>query len=250
MKNTVSLLLMSLTIITVRAQKFDIEKHSFISGGLTQIKESANFGLVFTGGNFHYGMQRKLQLNEKWLSYENELGLQLMFSKKIAAAGVMIKPLEVAWQYPLTVKDNALNLGPSFRMEYWYQMYPDLQSGFDYWFSHLSIGGKADYSFPFKNKNIILKINTTLFGFVSRQPAYRDPYFYDLGVKYAIKHLHSHFSFSTLFRYSSTDIECVFPSAEGKRVTWAYVFRYGHFGNEPKLNFIQHNIKLIISKKR
>jgi len=54
----------------------------------SQIKESANFGLVFNGGGLSYGINR-IWLNEKsMLTYENDFGVDVLFSHGIAALGL------------------------------------------------------------------------------------------------------------------------------------------------------------------
>jgi len=59
--------------MTLRAQEKTTTKRSYLSAGLKQIKESANFGLVFDGPNMNYGHYWESSKNNRIFSIENEI---------------------------------------------------------------------------------------------------------------------------------------------------------------------------------
>jgi len=62
-----------LTLLAAKAQEKTTTSQSFFSTGLKQIKESANFGLVFNGPNIIYGHYWESSKNNRVFSIENEI---------------------------------------------------------------------------------------------------------------------------------------------------------------------------------
>jgi hypothetical protein len=225
-------------------------RYHYLSSGLKQIKESANFGLVFSGPALNYGYFWSTAKNKNKVTIENELGLAVLFSHDIPALDFYLKLAEVSYLFNVNATDFNLLIGPMVKFEYNYNLYPDLQSGFDYWFTNFSLGLNSVADFKIANKYFKAKLKTTLLGFTSRQPSYRDPYFYDIGFTYAINHLHSNMGFYTVAGYNQTSIELLWKFKEDSRCTWAYVFNYSGYYGEPKISILSHNVKLIIAKKQ
>ena len=247
-KTVILFLLLLLVSHLVSAQNLCKEKKSFFSSGLVQVKENANYGLVFRGVGLNYGINLNLYNEHKILSYENKIGLKILFSKGIPGLGVNLKPLDCRYLISLPLADNNFFLGPGIKVEYDYYLYPDLQAGFDYWFTNISLGLNALYHFNVKNTAVLLKINSSLTGLVSRQPDYRDPYFYDLGPKHAIGHLHEELKLSSVFSYNTTDLEILVKPGKDSVFRFGYFLNYAAYNNAPDFLLLNYGIKLLIGK--
>jgi hypothetical protein len=236
-------------IITVgKAQEKIVVSRSYFSAGLKQIKESANFGLVFNGANINYGHYWASSKNNRILSIHNEIGVSIPFSKGIPALDVYLKPAEISYLFSSTGK-NIFAVGPLVKFEYNYTLYPQLQSAFDYWFTDFSLGINSRYNFTFAGQLLSAHLKFTLCGFTSRQPDYRNPYWYDIGFKHAIKHLNSDLEFSTLNKYNTTDFELAWKPKPASRITWAYCFKYSGYYEAPEILIVSNNIKLTFNPK-
>jgi hypothetical protein len=121
------------------AQENFITRHSFLSAGYMQAKESANFGLVFKGPGLNYGMCWNFVNDNRLITYEFEIGAGILFSRDIPALGFYLKPVDLAYMFKIPAGESNLHIGPSLKLEYNYNLYPDLQSGFDYWFTTAGI---------------------------------------------------------------------------------------------------------------
>jgi hypothetical protein len=232
------------------AQDKTITRNSFFTAGYNQINEGANYGLIFRGPGLNYGMAWNSVSEKRYLTYEYELGLGIMFSRQIPALGFYLKPIDLAYLIKIPLAGEKLYLGPTMKMEYNYDMYPDLQSGFDYWFTNLSFGIGALYYIDFEKISFRIKLNTSVAGFISRQEAYRDPYFYDIGFKYAIQHLHQDLYFGSFDVFNVSGLEILCKPINNSRLTFGYYLQYSGYYNDPQITILNQGVKLIISKKK
>lgn len=241
-------LLLSLIINSAYGQKI-WEKSSFLGAGSLQIKDEANFGLVFHGPSVNYGRNWKFLNDNRLINIESEIGVGVLFSKKIPGLNFYLKPVDIEYLLRFDLKNKPFYVGPSLKMEYNYNLYPDLQSGFDFWFTKYCIGVTSVYSMNVKQSVLQVKINSSLFGLVSRQPEYRNPYFYDLGIGHAVRHLHQDLVFGSFGRYNTCKMELLLKNRQHSRFGIGYVFEYAGFYKSPQISIVNHSIKLIIGKK-
>ena len=227
-----------------------VARESFLSPGFIQIKESANVGLVFKGPSVNYGMLWCLSNEKRMITFEPELGLSILFSRDIPALGFYLKPVDFAYLFKFTIKDDPLYVGPSFNLEYSYNLYPDLQSGFDYWFTNTGFGIHAIYDLRLNSSAFVIKLASSFAGFTSRQQNYRDPYFYDMGMKHAFSHLHQDLTFGSFNRYSCADLEILWKPKPDSRLSIGYELKYSGYFQAPEISVVNHNIKLIFNKKQ
>lgn len=250
MKTLKLILLLSFASTFSRAQDNVTHRSSFLSAGLIQIKESANFGLVFKGPEINYGMIWDIKNKKNRINYEYGLGLGIILSREIPALGFYLKPVDFAYLFRLSPEESNLFIGPSLKCEYNYNLYPDLQAGFDYWFTNFSLGLTALYDFNYQSSSFRMKLNSSLMGFVSRQPDYRNPYYYDIGFKHAIRHQHQDLTFGSLNSFNTTNFEILWKSNPESRFSIGYLLNYLGYYHNPEFKMVSHNIKIIINKKQ
>lgn len=232
------------------AQENLFNRSSFLTAGVLQIKESANFGLVFIGPAANYGLNREFFKDNRLITYKNKFGLGILFSRRIPSLAFYLKPVDLGYLFKVYSGTGNLYIGPSLKLEYNYELYPDLQAGFDYWFTDLSLGLNASYNFSYNKSIFRITVNSSFAGFVTRQPEYRDPYYYDLGFKYAVKHLHQDMVFGSFSKFHSTDLEILWKLKKDSRLAFGYVFEYSGYFKDPDIAIINQNIKLVINKKQ
>ncbi len=101
---------------TVNSQKYN--RSSSLSISNSQIKESANFGFVFKGGGFSYGINRNWTNDKRMISYENDFGVDILFSHGIGALGFNLKPIDIGYLFKLNTSENSIYIGPTLKGEY------------------------------------------------------------------------------------------------------------------------------------
>ena len=100
------------------AQEKTFIRNSFLTTGFNQINEDENFGLVFRGPGFNYGMSRN-SLNEKrYIAFEYEVGVGLLFSREIPGLGFYLKPIDLAYMFKMPLAGKSFYLGPLIKLEY------------------------------------------------------------------------------------------------------------------------------------
>lgn len=249
MKPFVISTLLIVFFLSSSAQENAVYRNSFFSTGFAQVKEAANFGLVFSGPVINYGMTWNRINEHRMITYGYELGVGIPFSKSIPALDIYLKPVDIAYMFHIPGFYDRFYIGPDLKFEYNYTFYPQLQSGFDYWFTNFSLGLKAHYAFNYQHSAFQIILNTSLAGLTSRQPDYRDPYFFDIGFKYAVRDLHQNLGFGSLDKYNTTEFGIMWKPAPESRLTVGYEFRYSGYYPAPEFKKVSHNIKIVISAK-
>ena len=232
------------------AQQHHSGGRSYLSAGLTQIKESENFGLVFSGPSLNYRHQLAFTSKNRIIMIENEAGAAIPFSKGIPALHIHLKPAEISWLFRNQKMNKNFTAGPMLKLEYDYTLYPQLQSAFDYWFTNISLGLNASFAIPVTNHSCAVRVKSSVAGFTSRQPNYRNPYWYDIGVMHALRHLHSGLQFSPPGSYNTSSLELTWEPHADSRFLWTYCFSYAGYFNDPALSIIDHSIRLTWNKKK
>jgi len=243
------------TIIIVLILSADIansqmEKSHFqaISLNFLQIKEELNYGMVFQGPGLGYAYSAQWQNDKHRIQYEGRITFSTPLTRGIIAASFNIVPVRLDYLFKVG-SDKAFSIGPYFTMEYNYEIYPDLQSGYSYWLTHFSLGGALNYSFDIQQHQFDLIFHTTLLGITSRNPVYDDPYFFDLGLGYVLGYLHQDFQFGSLNRYNQSELEIRWQPKSLSRLAFEYAFQYYGYFDEPELTMLNQSIKLLILPK-
>jgi hypothetical protein len=214
-----------------------------------QIKEQANYGLVFKGPGLGYAFSASWENENRILDYEGRFSFNVPVTREIIAASVNFVPVRFDYLFK-TGNEGKWNAGPYAIIDYNYELYPDLQSGYSYWFTNISLGAAVERSFTLKGSQIAAAIHTTLLGFTSRQPVYDDPYFFDLGFGDIVRFINQNLQFGSWNSYNQSELELRWTPGTGSRLAYAYSFQYYGYFDEPELTMINQSVKLIILPKK
>lgn len=242
--------LCSIFLASAMAQENEIKRISYFTAGFIQVKESSNFGLVFRGPGIKYGMAWDFMNEKRIITYEFGIGFGAPFSKGMESLSFYLKPIDFSYLFKIPIGENKLWLGPNLRLVYDYYYYPELQSAFDYWFTNFSIGADAKYGFTKNNSDFVFKLETSVFGFASRQPNYREPYYYDIGFQYAVQHLNQGLAFGSVNEFISANFEFTWKPNKHSRCSYAYQLHYSGYYQSPEIQVLTNSIKLIIGTKQ
>lgn len=217
---------------------------TFVSLSYLQIKESENYGLVFRGPSIDAGMNWTFPHHQNAWLYEFKIGLGAPFSKGIIAMHINVKPLEMAYAWKIPVQNVGLRIGPALKMEYNFQYYPDLQSGYYFWLTNYNAGVSAFAIVKLKNAILKMRAFNNLFGFVSRGEIWEDPYFFDRKFSDIMADLHSDFEFVTPGTFNNTFFEIMYRKSSTSRLALSYVFDYFVYSDKPEIKFLNQSLRL------
>lgn len=243
--NRVFLLLFFFAFSTlINSQTVESSEQYFILNR-SQIRESMNYGFVFSGPQLQYG--RIWQWNRKSAQYglESQLGIAVL-SNKGSCFDFHLSPINIDCLIKL---NHQFWFGPCLISDYNYEFYPDLQVGHDFWFSHYSIGISFIFRQAFQKRLLSLKFKSALFGFTSRTNDDFDALFFNIGFKYAIQDLHKNMQFSSVSRYNVFRFEASFIPLKAKRIDLSCLVDYMNYESIPPWTRLNYGIKLSIHQK-
>jgi len=245
-------LIFLLIILSVQifAQDSFGNRTTYFSAGLVQIKESANYGLVFRGPALNIGMNWNILHGNQIFFYEFQFELAAPMSKGVVGEHTNIKPVEFAYAWQIHSGQFDLKIGPALKMEYKLEYYSDLQSGYNYWLTSYTMGLSAFALVPVKKSTVRLRFFNSLAGFASKNEIYDDPYFFDPGFGEIMKDFHSDFKFVTLGSFNNTSFEVRFKISDSSRMTVSYVFDYCVHMKSPDVKYLNQSIRLNFNSKK
>jgi hypothetical protein len=233
-----------LAILSVYPQESKTHDHA-VALNFLQIKEEANYGLVFKGPGLGYAYSFNWENEKRILDYEGRFSFNVPMTREIIAASINFVPVRFDYLFK-TSNESKVCIGPYAIMDYNYELYPDLQSGYSYWFTNFSLGGTVKYAFRLKENQFDLHFHTTLLGLTSRQPVYDDPYFFDLSFGDIMKFVHQDLQFGGWGSYNQSEIELTWQSRPDSRLAYAYSFQYYGYYPEPAITMLNQTLKIII----
>ncbi len=232
----------------IASSQMDKSHFHAVTLNFLQIKEELNYGIVFRGLGLGYAYSAQWQNDKNLLGYDARFSFTILDTRDILAPSINVVPVRLDYLFKMGT-NNRFCIGPFFTMEYNFEMYPDLQSGYSFWFTHYSLGGALNYSFNAQKHHFDFIFHTTLLGITSRNPVYDDPYFFDLSLGYILRFVHQNFQFGTLNRYNQSELEIRWQPKAISRLAFAYTFQYYGYFDIPKLTMLNQFVKLIILPK-
>lgn len=223
-------------------------KEQSLSLNFLQVKEGLNYGLVFRGPGLQYGRYWQWENESQIIGYQADGGLCFTESRGIIGFNLHLMPVRASYLRKIGTAKK-LSLGLSITGEYNWQMYPDLQSGYSFWFTHFSLGGMASYPFEAGENRFVLKLHTSLLGITSRPPEERDEYFFDLSFWDVVRFLHQDFQFGSWNSFNQTGLEIKWQPKPSSRLAFAYGLNYYGYYEKPRITLFDQSVGIIFLPK-
>jgi hypothetical protein len=136
-------------------------------------------------------------------------------------------------------------------MNYFFQMYPELQSGHALWFTFYDAGPRFMVDTRLKDQVFRLQFANSLIGMVSRPTEMNETYYYTLNFFDLVGKVHSNFGAGSLGLLNHTDIELEWRQLGNSNKSLAYRLEYLCFNTEPRLQYLVHAIsfRIILGKE-
>ena len=209
-----------------------------------QIKEAANYGLVFNGLNLAFGYDFVKKGNHRLMSYSAELAFGVDFRHGIGL-NWHFKPVDLFYGYEITVDSKKeLYLGPYLATNYQWQLYPELQSGHMFWFTFIDIGPKVIYDTTIGEKKFRITFSNSIAGLASRPIPATETTFYTLKFSDFLSNAHRNLKFGSFDLLNHSHLEIEWLNLNKKELSLGYAFEYFGYYNNPKLNYLTHSFIL------
>jgi len=208
-----------------------------------QIKDQANYGLVFNGPHLLFDYEFLRQSEKSTIKLESGLGFGAAFGRGIASINFSLKPIHLSYFWPIKLgTDNILWFGAYGSFNYRFHLYPELHSGHSYWFSLFDFGPTLLYEAEIINKKFKFEIASSSFGFISRPVFEPEPYFYDLQFTDVVNKLNSNLSFGSTNKFSHTKFEISLLNPGKRLLSMSYIFEMNSYYDAPKVTYLTQTV--------
>ncbi|MFC2124688.1 hypothetical protein ACFLU5_07735 [Bacteroidota bacterium] len=209
-----------------------------------QIKEGANYGLVFNGFNLVIGYDYNHREKRKVFNYSPDFAFGPDFRQGIGL-NWHFKPVDLFYGWDIAKNSqNTIYLGPYLSVNYQWQLYPELQSGHMFWFTFIDFGPKIFAEFPISNKKMRIIFSNSIAGFASRPTPATESHFYSLTMSDFVNNAHSNIKFGTCNLLNHTNLEIIFIEINKKRLSLGYEFEYFVYYENPRLDYMTHSLNM------
>lgn len=210
-----------------------------------QIKEAANYGLVFSGLNLAFGYDFTNKTNRRLINYSADLAVGIDFSEGGAGLTLDFKPADVFYGFEIEAGSNkALYLGPYLAANYQWQLYPELQSAHMFWFTFIDAGPEVIYQTPLGDEEIRIVFSNSIAGLASRPIPATETYFYSLDFSEFVSNAHENMEFGYFGLLNHSRLEIEWLNLNKKGLSLGYAFEYFGYYENPDLNYLTHSIIL------
>lgn len=216
-----------------------------ISAKFTQIQEKFNNDMVFEGPTFSLNYSYQNIDSERAIIFSPTLGVSILDNRGILGISVDISPINIYYGFIISNSDDyKLYIGPQLKASYSLQLYPDLQSGLDFWTTNFSLAPNLYFEYPNGEDLLTANIAISMLNVTSRPPASRDYYFFSLKVSDFISDLHSNMKFGSINRLFDTSFNLNYYL--GKSRTWGIGYRlnYLQYFDDPQIKMLNHALNI------
>jgi hypothetical protein len=216
-------------------------------------QENGTSSNLFNGGNLELAYSLQKAAEHKILQYQAVFGFGPGFSKGIASINFRLKPVDLAYCFHIAGNDKyAFFLGPYLGMNYFFQLYPELQSGHALWFTLYDIGPRLIFETWLLDQEFRLNFSNSMAGIASRPEELNETYYYTLNFFDLLGKMHSNFSAGSFNLLNHTKIELEWKNLGKGRSSLVYQFEYFNYKDVPRLDYLAHTLtyRLILGGKK
>ena len=258
MKRLIVFIIVAISIYSNPLKASDTCKYTslWIAPGLYQVKESYNLNKVYKGLDYVIGMNFSKIAPRRYREMRFFLGGGVIHSSpvwaqknddKMKGYAFEILPYSFYKGHGIFRKGNSnLYIGPEIEAYYNYNVYPNQNSGFFYWYSEYSVRLKAIYLIVSDQSKFTIKLSNNVAGLISRPSKNMGQYFFSLNVFDLFSNLHKEMKFSSVNRYMDTNLSFSYQKISG-RVSVEFCVHYFKYFPDPILCNLAERIGLTIN---
>ena len=209
------------------------------------LKDEYSFGHVFKGPNFSLGYNQLRQSIYGFSRYEAAFTVGAAFGGGTTGINLQFKPLDLTGGWPL-IDDNDLSLylGAYVAMNYYLQIYPELESGHVFWFTFIDAGPRIILETNIKKQKLRFQFANSIVGLASRPDGLEDTYYHELHAVDIISNMHSNLKPGSFNLLNHTDFEIEWRNLSKKGSSIAYCLEYFGYYGEGRLDYLVNSISI------
>jgi hypothetical protein len=209
------------------------------------LKDENIFGHVFNGLNFAFGYNQLKQSIYGFSRYEAAFAAGAAFGGETLGINLHIKPLDLGGGWPLVDEnDISLYLGAYVAMNYYLQIFTELEDGHVFWFTFIDAGPRLILDKNTKKQKFRFQLANSVIGLASRPDGLEDTYYHDLHAFDIISNVHSNLQAGSFNLLNHTDFEFEWRHVNKMGTSIAYNLEYFGYYGEGRLDYLVNSISI------
>jgi len=209
------------------------------------LKDENIFGHVFKGPNFSLGYNQLKQSIYGFSRYEAAIAAGAAMGGETMGFNLHFKPLDLTGGLPLVDDDDvSLYLGAYVAMNYYLQIFNELESGHVFWFTFMDAGPRLILDKNLNKQKFRFQLANSVIGLASRPEGLEDTYYHDLHAFDIISNIHSNLQPGSFNRLNHTDFEVEWRNLNKMGSSIAYRLEYFGFYSGARLDYLVNSISI------
>jgi hypothetical protein len=209
------------------------------------LKDENIFGHVFMGPNFSLGYNNLKQSIYGFSRYEAAIAAGAALGGETMGFNLHIKPLDLGGGWPLVDNgDLSLYLGAFVAMNYYLQIFTELESGHVFWSTFIDAGPRMILDKNIKKQKIRIQLANSLGGLTSRPDGLKDTFYHDLHFVDIISNMHSNLQAGSFNVMNHTDFELEWRQLNKMGSSIAYRLEYFGCYAGARLDYLVNSISI------
>jgi hypothetical protein len=203
------------------------------------------YGYRFKGPNFSLGYYQLKQSIYGFSRYEAALAAGAAIGGETMGINLHFKPLDLGGGWPLVDDDDvSLYLGAYVAMNYYLQLFTELEDGHVFWSTFIDAGPRMILDLNGRKQKFRFQLANSVIGLASRPEGLEDTYYHDLHTVDIISNMHSNLRAGSLNLLNHTDFEVEWRHINKMGTSIAYRLEYFGYFQDARLDYLVNSISL------
>ncbi len=202
-------------------------------------------GSVFAGPNLALGYNQLKQSIYGFSRYEAAIAAGAAMGGETMGVNLHLKPLDLGGGWPLVDKnDISLYLGAYVAMNYYLQIFTELEDGHVFWFTFIDAGPRLILDKNGTKQKFRFQLANSIGGIASRPDGLEDTYYNDLHAFDIISNMHSNLQAGSFNLLNHTDFEFEWRHVNKMGTSIAYRLEYFGYYGTGRLDYLVNSISI------
>lgn len=203
------------------------------------------YGYRFKGPNFALGYYQLKQSIYGFSRYEAALGAGAALGRETMGINLHIKPLDLGGGWPVVDNnDVSLYLGAYVAMNYFLQVFTELEDGHIFWSTFIDAGPRMILDMNGKNQKFRFQVANSVAGIASRPDGLENTYYKNLHAFDIISNMHSNLQSGSFNLLNHTDLEIEWRHINKMGTSLAYRLEYFGYFQDSRLDYLVNSLSI------
>ncbi len=211
------------------------------------LKDANIYGHAFRGPGFALGYHQVKQSIYGFSRYEAAFAAGAAMGGETMGLNLHFKPLDLAGGWPIIDEtDLSLYLGAYVAMNYYLQVFTELEDGHVFWSTFIDAGPRMILDLNGKNQKFRFQLANSVGGLASRPDGLENTYYHDLHAFDILSNMHSNLQAGSFNILNHTDLEVEWRHLNKMGTSIAYRLEYFGYYQGARLDYLVNSVSIRI----